>query len=472
MKEKEYIIGIRNENKKFERRTPLTPSDVKELLNSHPDLKILVEKRSDESKSEHERVFSDEEYINAGAIVVNDLKNCPVILGIKEIPINYIDFGKTYIFFSHTYKRQDYNMEMLKDLIDKKCTLVDYEMIVEDIDEKEYITKPASTIIAPASYFPRTVYFGNFAGIAGTIDSLWALGLRLESEGYKNNPFSHLKQAVNYQRKEEDFGSYEIAEKGISDAGKQIISKGLDDTLTPLIIGITGRGNTADGARKVLDLLPIREITPEELNTFNPPKEESKHTIYVVYFRSQYRSISQFETYVLHLTVLLNCIKWEKQEDRLLTRLFIKELYSDKTPRLRVIGDITCDPGGSIEFCKDVYIDNPIYTYEPHKDTDLSLKWYNDNDRKILFKKTCRDGYKGKGPVVMAVTNLPCELPKDASKVFSKMLNPYVYDLAKIDGSEEFDKLKVSRTIKRAIIVYKGQLTPDYSYLKDSLPVT
>ena len=145
-------------------------SDVKKLVNN--GIEVFLQPSPI-------RIFSDKEYIDVGASISEDLSSCPLILGVKEIPINFIEEGKSYVFFSHTIKGQDYNMPLLQAMMDKKTQLIDYERIV---DEKGR----------------RLIFFGRHAGLAGMIDSLWALGQRLDSEGIKN-PFSKIKKTFEYR---------------------------------------------------------------------------------------------------------------------------------------------------------------------------------------------------------------------------------------------------------------------------------
>jgi saccharopine dehydrogenase (NAD+, L-lysine-forming) len=161
-------FGIRLEDKnEWERRTPLIPAHVKELREKH-GLEVYVQ-------SSPIRAFGHQEYEQAGARIVEDLTACPLILAIKEIPPQLFEKDKTYVFFSHTIKGQAFNMPMLQRLLDLGCQLIDYEKIVDERGR-------------------RQVFFGNYAGLAGMIDTLWALGQRLAWEKI-DTPFSHLRPA-------------------------------------------------------------------------------------------------------------------------------------------------------------------------------------------------------------------------------------------------------------------------------------
>ncbi|MBU4486152.1 MAG: hypothetical protein KKD38_04420 [Candidatus Delongbacteria bacterium] len=159
-------VGIRYEDKyELERRTPLVPEDVKKLIEEKK-LSITVQKCG-------KRIFIDDEYNKAGAVVADNMKDCDIIFGIKEVTIPSFEDNKTYIFFSHIIKGQEYNMPMLRKMMEKKINLIDYEKIVDDKGG-------------------RLIFFGNFAGLAGMIDTIWAIGIRLEHFGIKT-PFTKLK---------------------------------------------------------------------------------------------------------------------------------------------------------------------------------------------------------------------------------------------------------------------------------------
>jgi len=164
-----YQIGIRREDRyKWERRVPLIPQDAKELAQKH-GIEIIAQPST-------KRVFADEEYRQAGITVSDSLAPCPVIFGIKEIPIPALEKGKTYVFFSHTTKGQPYNMPMLKRILELGCTLIDYEKVTDENGR-------------------RLIFFGRYAGLAGMIDTLWALGKRLAWEGI-SSPFEPVDRAL------------------------------------------------------------------------------------------------------------------------------------------------------------------------------------------------------------------------------------------------------------------------------------
>jgi alanine dehydrogenase len=429
-------IGIRLEDKnEWERRTPLIPPHVRELGEKH-GIEVSVQ-------SSPIRAFNQQEYTLAGAQVVEHLSECPVILAIKEIPQELFEPRKTYAFFSHTIKGQTQNMPMLKRLLDLGCQLIDYEKIVDQSGR-------------------RLVFFGNYAGLAGMIDTLWALGQRLAWETVET-PFSQIRQTHEY-------ASLGEAKAKIQEVGRQITKKGLPRSITPLICGFAGYGNVSQGAQQIFDLLPVCEIGPAELTTLD---DYSSHHVYKVVFKEQdmveplapdgafqlqdyydhpekYRS--RFETYIPHLTLLVNGIYWSARYPRLVTRRFLRDLFDQgSVPRLRVIGDISCDVEGAIECnLRATSPSDPIYVYDP-------------------LTEQVHDGHQGRGVVILAVDNLPCELPRESSTHFSTTLMPFVSEIAKADYDVPFDQCALSPTVKRAVIVWHGQLTPDYRYLEEFL---
>ena len=426
-----FTLGIRREDKnKWERRAPLTPEHLKELKE-----KYGVETKIQPSKI---RTFSEKEFEDAGAVINEDLSSCPVVFAIKEIPIDFFEPRKTYVFFSHTIKGQKYNMPMLKKMMELGCNLIDYEKIT---DEKGR----------------RLVFFGRFAGLAGMIDTLWAFGQRMRWKGIKT-PFSEIKQTIHYKDLDE-------AKLRIKEIGNKIEKEGLPDSLIPLVVGFAGYGNVSKGAQEILDILPVKEISPKQLKVIR--ENPSNRVVYKVVFKEEdmmepistekdfdlqeyynhphlYRSV--FQQYINQLTILMNCIYWDKQYPRLITKEFMKKNYNCRT-KLQVIGDISVDINGAIEFTeKATSPDSPIFIY-------------NHLSGEII------DGYAGSGVVVMAVDNLPCEVPKESSQAFSGSLFRFVPYIAKADFSVDFDSLDLPPEIKRAVILHHGKLTPDYQYI-------
>ena len=433
------IIGIRREDKnKWERRVPLTPAHVEALLEEQ-DLHFLVQPSPI-------RALSGEDYTAAGAIVQEDLSAADVIVAIKEVPIDLLQAGKTYLFFSHTIKGQAYNMPLLRRLMELECQLIDYERIVDARNR-------------------RLIAFGEYAGMAGMVDTLAALGQRLDWEGIPT-PFSDLHQTYAY-------GDLAVVQEAVSSVGRCIAGEGLPEQLPPLVIGIAGYGNVSRGAQAILDLLPFREISPEELAVLTASDDVDSHHVYKVIFKEEdtvlpvdqrnpfdlqeffehpERYRSKFQDYLPHLSVLVNCIYWDTPYPRLVTKEAARDLYRRHLqPRLRVIGDISCDIEGGIEpTLKATDLDNPVFVWDPQ--TDMAL-----------------DGVAGRGPAIMAVDNLPCELPLESSTAFGDALTPFVLALATCDFDNNFESCPLPPELKRATILYHGQLTPAYRYLTASV---
>jgi saccharopine dehydrogenase (NAD+, L-lysine-forming) len=429
------LIGIRREDKnKWESRTPLLPAHV-EVLHKQDRIDVYVQDSSI-------RAFSADAYRWAGATIVDDLSKCPVVFAIKELPLTVLEPRKTYVFFSHTIKGQKDNMPMLKRLMDLGCHLIDYEKIVDE-DGK------------------RLVFFGNYAGLAGMIDALWALGQRLKWEAIES-PFQNIMPTHQYE-------NLEAAKAAVQEVGERIARTGLDSSLMPLICGFAGYGNVSRGAQEIFDLLPVREIAPADLAMH----EHDPHCVYKVIFKEQdmvdpvvsedlfdlqdyYKHPSKyrakFEDYVPYLTVLVNGIYWEERYPRLVTQRYLRELFSGpEKPKLRVIADISCDVEGSIECnLRATTPGNPIYVYDPRTGET-------------------HNGAQGFGVVILAVDNLPCELPIESSTQFSSTLLPFVPEIARANYDAPLDESNLSPTVKRAVITWQGQLAPDYQYLEEFL---
>jgi alanine dehydrogenase len=429
------FICIRHEDKyEMERRAPLTPKHVERLVKQKK-LDIVVQ-------SSEKRVFTDDEYIKAGAKVSKDLKKCSVVFGVKEMPLHVFEQGVTYVFFAHVLKGQPYNMPMLKRMMELKCNLIDYERIVDEQGK-------------------RLIFFGHYAGLAGMINSFWSLGLRLKEEGYISNLLK-IKQAHRYH-------SIREAKDDISNIGQMIAENGIPDQLKPFVIGFTGYGNVSQGAQEICGLLPVKEISPEKLLNLHHRKKLPSNLVYKVVFHEEdmYEHIdgepfdlhdyfanpqnykSKFEKYIPLMSMLINCVYWDHRYPRLVTKEYLKKLYSRPSPKLKVIGDISCDVEGAVECTlKPTTIENPLYVYDP-------------------ASQTIRDGHEGPGLQIMAVDILPAELPRDSSNGFADVLINYVKPIADADFDEPFEDLDLPKPIKKGLILHNGELTPDYKYLEE-----
>jgi len=433
-------VGIRREDKnRFEQRVPLIPSHVKEILEEH-NIALSLQPSPN-------RIFSDEDYIQVGAAIKEDLSSCPIVLAVKEIPLSFLQENKVYVFFSHTTKGQPDNMPLLKKMMELECTLIDYEKIVDDEGQ-------------------RLVLFGRQAGQAGMIDTLWALGRRLSHLGLEN-PFSILRQAFLYS-------SLVEAKEAFQKLGWTIKEKGLDSSLVPAVCGFAGYGSVSKGAQEFFDLLPHEEIAPEDIRPLFINKSFASNKLYKVIFKEEHlvepisseisfelqdyyetpeKYKSKFETYLPDLTLLVNCIFWAPQYPRLVTIPSLKRLWTtSRSPRLKGIGDISCDISGSIECTVHATSpDNPGFVYDP-------------------IEEISNDGFEGQGVAVMAIDNLPAEISLESSISFSQSLKDLIPSLAKADFPTDFERCSLSSALKRAVILYKGKLTSDYKYLENYIP--
>ncbi len=430
-------IGLTKEEKAFETRVPVIPKHIMELQSGHK-ISFMIEPSD-------QRAFGADEYETVGA-EIHPLKGSKanVILGIKEMPIDFFEQGKVYIFFSHTIKAQKYNMPMLKRIIDVGATLIDYERVVDTNGR-------------------RLIFFGNWAGLAGMAETLRVLGARLEAEGISPNPFAAMKPTMQCK----DFAELKTEFFAL---GKRIEDQGLPDSLTPFVVGFSGYGNVSRGAQEMLDLLPHETVSPENLSELKrnrnilykcifmehhmvkPKLDSTPFDLQDYYSHGTSKYKGDFEKYVPYLTVLMNCIYWTPKYPRLITIDFIKSHWDDEDRKLRIVGDISCDVKGSIEFtvrCTDA--GNPSFTY--------LIK----ENRGVL-------GVEGNGPVVMAVDNLPCELPRESSTSFSETLLRFIPLLAMADFTVPFEELQLSRELKDAIIVYQGHLVENYKHLEQHIP--
>lgn len=432
-------LGIRTEDKsQWERRVPLVPVDVKALQDAGIDVAV---------QTSHHRAFSDDEFDKAGVAVQEDLNDCNIIVGIKEIPKAKLEAGKVYLFFPHVIKGQPANMPMLQRLMELKATLVDYERIV---DEKNR----------------RLIFFGRHAGLAGMINTLWSLGERLEVEGTPST-FSRLKQARTY-------ADLSGAKEDLARIAARIEADGIPAAIHPLVVGFTGYGNVSQGAQEILDILPVELVLPAELKRIAQNPACDARRVYKVVFKEAdlvepitagskfdlqdyylrgagaYRGV--FDRYADDLSVLVNCVYWDERYPGLLTLDRCRAMWApSRSPKLKVIGDISCDVGGSIECTvKATEPGNPVYVYEP-------------------LTGAVRDGFEGDGPVMMAVDILPSEIPRESSVDFSRVLKPLLPQLAAADLSKPFAELALPPELMRAVIVYKGELTPEYAYLNSFL---
>jgi alpha-aminoadipic semialdehyde synthase len=273
-------------------------------------------------------------------------------------------------------------------------------------------------------------------------------------------------------RQAHTYDSLEEARQDISQVGMEIARNGLPEQLSPLTIGFTGYGNVSNGAQEIAALLPIKEISPGELLSLQEQNNLPNNVLYKVVFKEwdlsapnetgrefdlghyyghpeEYHSV--FEQYIPHLTVLMNCMYWDDRYPRIVTKDYLQKAFSAGTPKLKVIGDVTCDPDGSIECThKGTEIEDPVFVYDPATGKPAM-------------------GFDGAGLLVMAVDILPSELPRESSEAFSNALYKFAQPIADADYSVSFEKLDLPAPIKRAMILHQGNLTPDYKYIENHL---
>lgn len=392
-------IGLLKEGKiPPDNRVALTPAQCKWLQQTYPHLTIFAQ-------SSNSRCFSDREYERAGIAVVEGLKDCDILFGIKEVPIANLLPNKTYLFFSHTRKKQVHNRQLLQYVLQNKITLIDYECM-EHEDRQ------------------RIIGFGFFAGIVGAHNGMMAYGER--------TGLFHL-QRVYLQK---DF--------------KQLIHSYFGVKLPNVKIAVTGSGRVAHGILEIMNLMEVVELEKEEFVS-----REFSYPIYVQlkgadlyrhikngsYSREHFHNHPEeyeclFDQYIPHTDVLMNGVYWDVN----VPRLFQMKRVSDPDFRIQVIADVTDDANGSIPLnLGDQTIENPVYGVD-----------------RFTLQKTAP--YQLNSVDIMAVGNLPNELPRDASKYFGEQLIKYVFpDL--LTGN--------SRIIEEATIVKDGTLTKRFDYLQE-----
>lgn len=447
-------IAIRREdlNKKGERRTAVTPEFAAKLRSAGHH--ILVQPAIHPTEYIEKRAFPDEAYEKIGAEVVEDISEARVIFGLKEIATDLIIPERTYLCFSHTHKGQKKNRPMLRAFIDHKTTLIDYELVT-DANGVRIITA-----------------FTYFAGYAGMIESMWALGERLSREGYPDHPFCSIPQTIELQ----DLDAFK---KLVKEAGARIAAEGTPVGLPPMVTVFLGSGKTSQGAQTIFDLLPYQNITMAELPSIyahgsrnkvyklvlhitdmfrlkaDAPTDAATYAAWTdeqkekLYFSNPEQFESNLDGVLPYTTLLMNCVLWSDRFPRLVTRAMMGEVWLPN-PVLRVIGDISCDPEGAVEFSRDTWVDAPVYVWHPV-----------DGDR--------GNGLDGAGVAVMAVTNLPCAFSADASAQFARDMADLLPSISDADYDSTLEASGLPASIQKATILWKGELTVPYKYMQEYL---
>mgnify|MGYP002377992141 FL=1 len=396
-------MGLIKEGKQpADNRVALTPAQCKWIHKHIADVKIVVE------RSAH-RCFTDKEYTNAGIEVKEDMSDCDIFLGIKEVPVDMLLPGKTYLFFSHTKKKQRQNQKLLRAIVEKKITLIDYECLEHEDGQ-------------------RIIGFGFFAGVVGAHNGLMAYG--------KRTGLYNLERVY----KQRNF--------------RELIHTYFGLKIPNVKIAVTGSGRVAHGIVEIMNLVGIHEVEPDEYvsRRFAYPVYTQlkggdlyRHKQTGTYTRIDFHEHPEqyactFLPYTRQTDILLNGVYW----DETMPRLFEREAISSDRFIIQTIADITDDVNGSVPInLGDQTIEDPVYGV----------------NRKS-FEKTAP--YKEGSVDIIAVGNLPNELPRDASRYFGEQLIKYILEDLIKDGSP---------MIKRATIVDKGKLSPPYEYLKDYVGV-
>jgi len=432
-------IGIRREDKnRWERRVPLSPDHVQTLVDQGID--VVVQPSS-------LRIFDNDSYSEAGAVVKEDISDADVILAVKEVPEELLIPNKTYMFFSHTIKAQRANMPMLDTIISKNIRLIDYERIVNSAGQ-------------------RLVRFGRYAGVAGMIDSLRALGNRLLHLKF-STPFLHLGYTHMY-------ASEEAAKQAVKAIGEEILLKGVPKELGPMVFVFTGgEGSCAKGAREIFELLPHKYVTPEELPSllkskdpghrfrlygckvgsadYMVPKDPNMRYNRTDYYTNPENYECNFASKIApYASVIVNNTYWDQQFPRLITRQQMKDLWRKRSKgRLLAVADISCDVNGSIEsMAKTTNVDEPVFVFDP-------------------ATNNISDSIDASGILFLAVDNLPTELPKEASCYFGNLLMPYLPQILKLQPNISYEEMSdaLPPEVYPAVITANGQLTPPYEYI-------
>ena len=410
MNKKYFTISIIKEARVDENRTPFTPNQIQTLIANFPNVVILVQP----SKN---RCFRDEDYFKAGAKIEEDISNSDIIFGIKEVEISKLIKNKTYLFFSHTSKvRKDikqttqdkaivYKKELLKEVLKKNITLIDYENIRET-SGKGY----------------RYLGFGRFAGIVGCYNTL-NLYLKLHKKqllprAFEINSYKKIKELISQQN------------------------------FNKLKILLTGRGNVAKGSMEILTHANIKQIS---INDYLKKKhdeaifcnistreyverKDGKSFSHQDFISNPYEYNSKAKDFLVDADMLIAGHYWDSK----FPKLFYPEQINE-FKNLKIIGDITCDINGSIPTTiRPTSIAKPYYSIDINSMKEISLD--------------------DKGIAVMAVDNLPSELPCESSEEFGENIISEVlpFLINKDDGR-----------INRATTASKGKFCPLFSYLEN-----
>lgn len=393
-------IGIIREGKTPpDKRVPFTPEQAAELQKTFR-VKVLIE-------SSNIRAYTDDEYREAGLEVVNDISSCDVLMGVKEVPIEQLHADKTYFFFSHTIKEQPYNRELLRAVLDKNIRLVDYEVLTR---------KNGSRVVA----------FGRYAGIVGAYNGIRAWGVR--TSDYTLTP-AHL--------------CYDRAEMNAE----------LDKAKLPnnFKIVITGTGRVSQGAQEVLKDLGVEKVSPLEFldRDYNAPvytclevnhyffRSDNKPFDKAAFYNNPVGHIARFTPFTQAADMYIPCHYWDSRSPF----IFTNDDARSAACRIKIVADVSCDIDGPVvSTLRPSTIDDPLYGYDPQQHAEVPFG---------------TEGSIG----VMAVDNLPCELPRDASRDFgAELLMEVMPALLDKDPEERIERASITDG--------RGQLGKHFSHLQ------
>jgi len=382
-----------------DKRVVLSPNELLIIKEYYPESTFKVQ------TSPH-RVFTDKEYEDLGFEVTDDMNDCDVLLGVKEVPIDMLINDKTYFFFSHTIKKQSYNKKLLQACISKNIRLIDHETLVDQNGH-------------------RLIGFGRYAGIVGAYNTLRAFGLRFE--------LFNLKKAEKLK-----------TQNDLISALKKIY-------FPPIKVVLTGIGKVGMGAKEMLEGADFKEVLIDDFlnKDFDEPvfvqidvQDYYKRKDNQVGSNQDFKSNPQeyesdFEKFSKVADIFIAGHFYKDGSPKILT----KEMLNSAHNKIQVIGDISCDVKGPIDSTvRSSTIENPFYGYYPRLNEEVSI----DHPAAI---------------VVMAVDNLPCELPKDASEGFGKVFADVIIPA--------FFNNDQDTILQRATICENGQLSAKFSYLQD-----
>jgi len=394
------IFGLIKEGKiPADKRVVFSPNALLKFKENHNEAEIFVE-------SSEIRVFSDESYKEAGFEVLTNISNCDVLFGVKEVPIDQLIPDKTYFFFSHTIKKQPYNKKLLQACIEKNIRLIDHETLVN----KNNI---------------RLIGFGRYAGIVGAYNTIRAFGIKYE--------LFNLTKAEKLKSKQD------------------LIARLQKPFMPPIKIVLTGTGKVGMGSKELLDDVGYKKVDIEAFlnKDFDEPvyvqldvqdyyrRIDGKPSSKEDFIKNPSDYESDFEKFSQVADIVMAGHFYKDGSPKIIT----KEMLNAPLNQIKVIGDISCDILGPIDSTlRSSTIEEPFYGYYARENKEVSL----DHPAAIT---------------VMAVDNLPCELPKDASEGFGEMFLENVIP-AFFNGDKD-------EILKRATICENGKLTERFSYLED-----